>query len=178
MFSRVKLSVALMAGALGFAGFVGSASATTYDYTVAMYGTATGPNPSLLSLELTGSSLSNSDSYALTGTLDGVTVDITSGLSFNFDKAGLSGINTFINGNPTNNPDSTLTLINFVTDGGTYTFSYDCGRFSCSKTDSGVYSITAAVPEPSTWAMLVLGFAGVGFMAYRRNKSQTTFRVV
>jgi len=28
-----------------------------------------------------------------------------------------------------------------------------------------------AVPEPSTWAMLILGFAGIGFMAYRR-KSQ------
>ena len=27
---------------------------------------------------------------------------------------------------------------------------------------------TAAVPEPSTWAMMILGFAGVGFMAYRR----------
>jgi len=26
----------------------------------------------------------------------------------------------------------------------------------------------AAVPEPSTWAMMILGFAGVGFMAYRR----------
>lgn len=26
----------------------------------------------------------------------------------------------------------------------------------------------SAVPEPSTWAMLLLGFAGVGFMAYRR----------
>jgi hypothetical protein len=25
-----------------------------------------------------------------------------------------------------------------------------------------------AVPEPSTWAMVLLGFAGVGFMAYRR----------
>jgi PEP-CTERM motif len=25
-----------------------------------------------------------------------------------------------------------------------------------------------AVPEPSTWAMLILGFAGIGFMAYRR----------
>jgi PEP-CTERM motif len=25
-----------------------------------------------------------------------------------------------------------------------------------------------AVPEPSTWAMMILGFAGVGFMAYRR----------
>jgi hypothetical protein len=27
---------------------------------------------------------------------------------------------------------------------------------------------TGAVPEPSTWAMMILGFAGVGFMAYRR----------
>ena len=26
----------------------------------------------------------------------------------------------------------------------------------------------AAVPEPSTWAMMILGFAGVGLMAYRR----------
>jgi hypothetical protein len=33
----------------------------------------------------------------------------------------------------------------------------------------------AAVPEPSTWAMMILGFAGVGFMAYRR-KNQPSFR--
>ena len=26
----------------------------------------------------------------------------------------------------------------------------------------------SAVPEPSTWAMMILGFASVGFMAYRR----------
>jgi PEP-CTERM motif len=31
-------------------------------------------------------------------------------------------------------------------------------------------NISAAVPEPSTWAMMVLGFAGVGFMAYRRTR--------
>jgi hypothetical protein len=29
--------------------------------------------------------------------------------------------------------------------------------------------ILAAVPEPSTWAMMLLGFAGIGFLAYRRN---------
>jgi PEP-CTERM motif len=29
-------------------------------------------------------------------------------------------------------------------------------------------TISSAVPEPSTWAMMILGFAGVGFMAYRR----------
>lgn len=32
----------------------------------------------------------------------------------------------------------------------------------------GSMTISAAVPEPSTWAMMLLGFAGVGFMAYRR----------
>lgn len=35
----------------------------------------------------------------------------------------------------------------------------------------------AAVPEPSTWAMMVLGFAGVGFMAYRRKNNKVSFRV-
>jgi PEP-CTERM motif len=29
-------------------------------------------------------------------------------------------------------------------------------------------SLTTAVPEPSTWAMMILGFAGLGFMACRR----------
>jgi PEP-CTERM motif len=42
------------------------------------------------------------------------------------------------------------------------------------------FSITGvdAVPEPSTWAMLLLGFAGVGFMAYRRRNQTAVFRVV
>jgi hypothetical protein len=34
----------------------------------------------------------------------------------------------------------------------------------------------AAVPEPSTWAMMVLGFLGVGFLSYRR-KSKPAFRL-
>ena len=34
-----------------------------------------------------------------------------------------------------------------------------------------------AVPEASTWAMMILGFFGVGFMAYRR-KGQVTLRLV
>jgi PEP-CTERM motif len=28
--------------------------------------------------------------------------------------------------------------------------------------------ITLAVPEPSTWAMMALGFAGLGFAGYRK----------
>jgi hypothetical protein len=36
----------------------------------------------------------------------------------------------------------------------------------------------AAVPEPSTWAMMVLDFGGLGFLAYRRKdrKSGLNFR--
>jgi|EndMetStandDraft_5_1072996.scaffolds.fasta_scaffold309953_1 hypothetical protein len=36
---------------------------------------------------------------------------------------------------------------------------------------------TAAVPEASTWAMMILGFVGVGFMAYRR-RNQVSLRLV
>jgi hypothetical protein len=37
-----------------------------------------------------------------------------------------------------------------------------------TSTDSSSTITIAAVPEPSTWAMMILGFAGVGFLAYRR----------
>jgi len=40
------------------------------------------------------------------------------------------------------------------------------GSFQVSVTGSTF--VAGAVPEPSTWAMMVLGFAGIGFMAYRR----------
>jgi hypothetical protein len=35
----------------------------------------------------------------------------------------------------------------------------------------------SGVPEPSTWAMMVIGFLGVGFLAYRR-KSSVNFRMI
>jgi hypothetical protein len=31
-----------------------------------------------------------------------------------------------------------------------------------------------AIPEPSTWALMVLGFAGLGFAGWRRMAAQTT----
>jgi len=41
---------------------------------------------------------------------------------------------------------------------------YDDVMFSVS-------AVTPAVPEPSTWAMMILGFCGLGFMAYRRKQN-------
>jgi hypothetical protein len=45
-----------------------------------------------------------------------------------------------------------------------------------SSTTLTIDTIASGVPEPSTWAMMILGFAGVGFMAYRK-KSKPTFRL-
>ena len=39
---------------------------------------------------------------------------------------------------------------------------------SLAYADQGAFAVLTAVPETSTWAMMILGFAGVGFMAYHR----------
>lgn len=45
----------------------------------------------------------------------------------------------------------------------------DEGHFSTLAVDviHGTNNV-APIPEPSTWAMMILGFCGVGFLAYRR----------
>jgi hypothetical protein len=49
--------------------------------------------------------------------------------------------------------------------------------YASNNQGSGLWSLTAAVPEPSTWAMMLLGFAGVGFMAYRRKSKPALIAV-
>lgn len=56
-----------------------------------------------------------------------------------------------------------LTFTSGVSIGGTDNF--------VDYVDPMVSGSIGAVPEPSTWAMMVLGFAGVGFMTYRRRRS-------
>jgi PEP-CTERM motif len=47
---------------------------------------------------------------------------------------------------------------------------------SVKQIDFGFATTVAPVPEASTWSMMILGFAGVGFLAYRRKSSGQTFR--
>jgi hypothetical protein len=60
----------------------------------------------------------------------------------------------------------------------TYSNIYETALYN--STGSGSASLlvsdsvlTTGVPEPTTWAMMILGFAGVGFMAYRRKSKPT-----
>jgi PEP-CTERM motif len=54
--------------------------------------------------------------------------------------------------------------------------AFDSGLAFDGVTVAGV-PVTGGVPEPSTWAMMILGFAGVGFMAYRRKQSGHQLRL-
>jgi hypothetical protein len=40
-----------------------------------------------------------------------------------------------------------------------------------SGNDFGVDNIVLAAPEPSTWAMMIIGFAGLGYAGWRRTRS-------
>jgi hypothetical protein len=59
--------------------------------------------------------------------------------------------------------------------GSSYTFSFQLlsgdPPDSSGLTVDRVWAQVALVPEPSTWAMMLIGFAGIGAMAYRRRKS-------
>ena len=46
---------------------------------------------------------------------------------------------------------------------------HDSGHPSTLRIDG----IASAVPEPATWAMVIIGFAAVGFTAYRRSRKLT-----
>ena len=98
--------------------------------------------------------LSNGQQFTV---LPGQTFDFTNVPGFsngvpNFEVLGIdpvSALNAF-------DPNAFVTELTFVGPG-SFTGEMD--------------PIAAAVPEPSTWAMMILGFVGIGAMTYRRRKS-------
>jgi hypothetical protein len=54
-----------------------------------------------------------------------------------------------------------------------YDFTFTGTYSLAGATGSGTFNVSA-VPEPSTWAMMILGFAGIGFMSYRRRYQAST----
>jgi hypothetical protein len=71
-------------------------------------------------------------------------------------------------------PDGNFAGWNYDSSVGTFAYTFN-GQWivnsSVPRPEASVVGISGAVPEPSTWAMMILGFAGVGFMAYRRRST-------
>jgi hypothetical protein len=103
----------------------------------------------------------------------------TNNVSLTHDDGASFYLTNTIGGAPTStpytSPNETTAITGVFTVDGQHDFllDYVAGNGSPSVLKLQV----AAVPEPSTWAMMMLGFLGVGFMAYRR-KGQPSFRLV
>jgi hypothetical protein len=82
------------------------------------------------------------------------------------------------NSHQLNNIDPSFTIRNdFIYSHATNTttffvFNRDM-QVSGPSIDFYLFGSVAAVPEPSTWAMMLLGFAGIGFATYRRKRNFT-----
>ena len=55
---------------------------------------------------------------------------------------------------------------------------YTIHSFGKGDFNGGIVLSVAAVPEASTWAMLLLGFAGIGLMGLRKSRAGQAFRQV
>ena len=186
---RFKHHIAVALGLFIAGAFVAPAKAVLVDYTITFNGSTpaaigtgtlvlnlpTFPDPSI---PYTG--LPNSIFSSLSATIGSLVFNLTNS---NIAFGSVQGVNPFTpqsshlsialaestsgfaNGTPY------LALFNGGDNAGTFMI----GRVNASPlVSSGTYTLSspfvAAVPEPSTWAMMLLGFAGVGFMTYRRRK--------
>jgi hypothetical protein len=87
---------------------------------------------------------------------------------------GTCGTSTFIrdliNTNPGNDVNETYSLSGLFLDAGSYTIHIAGSRGNNSSFDGNLNFVrgTAPVPEPATWAMMLLGFGAVGWQMRRR----------
>jgi hypothetical protein len=72
-----------------------------------------------------------------------------------------------VDGSPGSNPGTTENYIFTATSSSEQLVLSQASTTQASPIVDNI-RISSAVPEPSTWAMMILGFAGIGFMAYRR----------
>jgi hypothetical protein len=113
--------------------------------------------------------------FNVSGSLTGL---VTNGLITHDDGATfIIGSDTLVNSAPETSAATNL-FSPFKTYADLFNLYYIEGNGAPSILDVTVNGafVTSPVPEPSTWALMILGFCGVGFMAYRR-KSKTMLRL-
>ena len=123
----------------------------TDDGAVDVYSGFTSPSGNLGPGGTTPASSGSGDTFGINDMVLDVPGGYTSGQS-------LLGSSTFDN--------TTIAALGFTP--GTYVFSWDSsGVGAAVKDDSITVQVGATVPEPSTWALMLMSFAGLGFVGWR-----------
>jgi PEP-CTERM motif len=106
-------------------------------------------------------------SFATSGPISSFITFTTGGPAVSFDLATITSV-----AHNTGADSLSFTAVGTIDFTG---FDPTAATFSLSAQGDDIKSFSAtviaqAVPEPSTWALMLLGFAGIGFMGYRRRK--------
>ena len=147
-----------------------------------LFGSETVSGTGLLTANMTGNGIFNVT--ALTGTL---TINESNSYALSLNAPGTVVVNS-INNNRLQFPAPTGTFeptffdedgFGFSANGVNYDLygigegfsGYELSADNHIPFGSAAVSVTAAVPEPATWAMMLLGFSGIGALAYRRRSA-------
>ena len=109
-----------------------------------------------------------------TGTTEDIfSVNVPNSSGNNGDKNAATDITVYVNGSSTALGTDAIPSNGFFTVSATGSDVIDSIKIVFNGDVSDVEhfritSMTSSVPEPSTWAMMILGFCGLGFMAYRK----------
>jgi hypothetical protein len=104
----------------------------------------------------------------------GITVD-----GFTLTGADLVALGADGAGSQTDPKGNELVTITGLAAFSSATFSSTRNAFEFSIVPTTGVGVLGSVPEPSTWAMMMLGFAGLGYAAFRRNsKGQTAVSAI
>lgn len=125
----------------------------------------------------------NAGSQSLVGTTALMTItDLRSGAQTSFNPSLISDNAIAPVGNGYQNSENAIfgflpSYDPFSNDTYRFNFTLTGGALSAPLAVEAFVQIGSGVPEPSTWAMMILGFAGVGFMAYRRKSKPALMAV-
>jgi hypothetical protein len=96
-------------------------------------------------------------------------LDLTTAAVVTLDLNALKGDNPCPNGGDCSNTTLNLTPILATAGGTSCSFSGDTGSCEASERVADISFVVA--PEPSTWAMMVVGFVGLGLAGRRSSKA-------
>ncbi|WP_213773881.1 PEP-CTERM sorting domain-containing protein [Bradyrhizobium sp. dw_78] len=190
---RAKLTSALMASAvLASIGLSNAARAEIVDYTLTFNSDGSSVGTATLSLDLpsanstlvVGDKNNTSDFISLTGTIGGNQFTVSpsnfAGIFASQTSIGMVGGFTINDGQieaisaPFGGQGIFAgNFLFFTGDGSDIRPGLDFEYGSVFGTVAVSGPMVAAVPEPSTWVMMILGFAGLGFLAYRQSRKRT-----